>query len=579
MTRLMSRSGLRWQWQGSADGVRRGAVRASSILAVGLALSIAGGSASAQTTSISGATFSGPQTLDATSGTAVITGNATLSANTTFNLGFQLNYLVVGGGGGGGSFNGGGGGGGAIWYGSTFLTGIADVNVGGGGAGGVGSGDGSAGGDSTLSTTLLGTITATGGQGGDGSGGFGGDSGNGNWGSVDVGGGGGGGAGAAGAGVDGGVGLAWGFGDGTPLYGAGGGGSFGSGGADGGGAGGNPSGANGTAGFGAGGGGGSTGGGNGGLGTVKLAYLGSQIGTATNGTQSSGTGAAAGYTIVDYSTVGSGSFEVTSAELSSRLAATLTGGLSGSGGLTFAGPGTLTLTGNNNDYTGATQVTGGVLIVDGAITATSLTTVDPGAALGGTGSIVNVVQILAGGTVSPGTAAATGILTVGGLDLAASSTALMQIMGTTAGTGYDKIVSTGNVDYAGATLQLQMSGTGYAVGTVFDLFDASSVSGTLAAISMAGSSDGWQSVAWYTPGQSGAGTYDYGDGVWQSDWTTVGGESRKLIFNQVSGTLIVVPEPSTIAMAAAGVAGLAFMRWRRRPGRRSAAPTEPMGPA
>ena len=42
------------------------------------------------------------------------------------------------------------------------------------------------------------------------------------------------------------------------------------------------------------------GGGNGGSGTVKFAYLGSQIGTATNGTQSSGTGSAAGYTVVSY---------------------------------------------------------------------------------------------------------------------------------------------------------------------------------------------------------------------------------------------------------------------------------------
>jgi len=546
------------------------AVRTALAAAVMLATSIACSSASAQTTSISGSSFSGSQTFDATSGTAVITGNATLSANTTFNLGFQLNYLVVGGGGGGGQLFGGGGGGGAVVPGSTFLTGIANVNVGGGGAGGGGSGDGSAGGDSTISTTLLGTITGTGGRGGLGSGGNGGDSGNGNAGGNAGGGGGGGGAGAAGSGSNGGNGLPWAFGDVTTLYGAGGGGGSGAGGDTGGGSGATP-GIPGAFGLGAGGGGGFGGdGGNGGSGTVQLAYLGSQIDTATNGTQSAGTGSAAGYTVVSFTGTGAGSYEVTSTQLASRLAATLDGNLDGSGGLTFAGPGTLTLTGNNT-YTGATEVTGGALIVNGTIGSTSSTTVSSGAFLGGTGSIVNVVQILSGGTVSPGTAAGRGILTVGSLDLQPSSRALMQITGSTVGTGYDKIASTGNLDYAGATLQLQMSGT-YADNTVFDLFSANSVSGTLAAISMVGSSGGWDMVTWYAPGtRPGGGVYDYGEGVWQSSWTTVGGDSRKLIFNQVSGDLLVVPEPSTFVMAGVGIASLAALRWRRQRRRTAAA--------
>ena len=142
----------------AAMSVANNAVRTALAAAVMLTTWIACSSASAQTTSISGSSLSGSQTFAATSGTAVITGNATLSADTTFNLGFQLNYLLVGGGGGGGGTYGGGGGGGAVVTGSTFLTGIANVSVGGGGAGGGIESSGTAGGNSTLSTTLLGTI-------------------------------------------------------------------------------------------------------------------------------------------------------------------------------------------------------------------------------------------------------------------------------------------------------------------------------------------------------------------------------------------------------------------------------------
>jgi hypothetical protein len=241
----------------------------------------------------------------------------------------------------------------------------------------------------------------------------------------------------------------------------------------------------------------------------------------------------------------------------------ITGAVSGTGGLAVSG-GVVELTGSSGS-TGRTWVHAGTLTVDGTIA--SPVTVEFGGLVGGTGSIVNVVEILAGGTVSPGTAATSGILTVGGLDLSASSTALMQIGGTAAGTGHDRIVSTGNVDYAGGGLVLEMSGTGYAVGTMFELFDAATVSGTLAGIGMAGSSDGWQGLSWYQPGQAtdpSLGTFASGAGVWQSSWTTVGGESRKLIFEQATGLLVVVPEPSTLVLAAAALALEGLRRWRRR---------------
>ena len=238
--------------------------------------------------------------------------------------------------------------------------------------------------------------------------------------------------------------------------------------------------------------------------------------------------------------------------------------ISGTGAVTKSGAGTLTLTGTSS-YSGVTTVMAGALNVDGRLENSNVT-VQSGGLLGGSGTIVNVVEILSGGTVSPGTGP--GILTVGGLVLQAGATAVMDITGTAVGTAYDSIVSTGTIDYGSGGLVLNMSGTGYDVGTEFFLFDAASVSGTLASISMAGSSDGWQSMAWYAPGASGTGLFNYGAGVWQSGWTTVGGESRKLIFSEATGVLTVVPEPATLTLAGVGVAAMALARWRRRRGAR-----------
>jgi autotransporter-associated beta strand protein len=248
------------------------------------------------------------------------------------------------------------------------------------------------------------------------------------------------------------------------------------------------------------------------------------------------------------------------------------GALTGVGGFIQAGSGTTVLAATAS-YSGTTAVTAGALLVNGRLDNSNVI-VSSGALLGGSGQIVNMVQILSGGTISPGNSP--GIITTGTLILNNGSTTKMEITGTTPGVGgYDQIIVTGSLQYGG-TLQLQMSGT-YADNTVFDLFSfgANSVSGSFAAINMTGSIDGWGSLAWYQPGQGrdpALGTFAYGEGVWQSDWTTVGGQSKKLLFNQVTGDLTVVPEPSTIAMAGAGVVALAVMRWRRR--RRTAAARE-----
>jgi YVTN family beta-propeller protein/autotransporter-associated beta strand protein len=126
--------------------------------------------------------------------------------------------------------------------------------------------------------------------------------------------------------------------------------------------------------------------------------------------------------------------------------AALSGTISGPGGLTKIGAGTLTLSGING-YAGPTMVNAGSLIVDGSITSSILTTVSSGATLGGSGSVGSTL-IGAGGTLAPGPVGGTpGTMTVAGnltfqsgalylVQISSSNTSLANVSGsaTLAGT-------------------------------------------------------------------------------------------------------------------------------------------------
>jgi len=100
-------------------------------------------------------------------------------------------------------------------------------------------------------------------------------------------------------------------------------------------------------------------------------------------------------------------------------------------------------------------------------------------------------------------------------------------------------------------LDLVLSGS-YANGTTFNLFSnfSSPSIGDFAA-------DGLN----VTGDEYGGLTFTGTDGAWTSTWTT---NQQRLVFSTGTGNFVVVPEPSTVAMALAGLACGGWRMYRRR---------------
>jgi autotransporter-associated beta strand protein len=116
--------------------------------------------------------------------------------------------------------------------------------------------------------------------------------------------------------------------------------------------------------------------------------------------------------------------------------------------LTKTGTGTLTL-GGANAYTGATTVDGG-LTVNGSIT--SNVTLNAAATLQGSGTITG--SLTSAGTVSPGSGATTGILTINGDFATTAGSVNFDISAPylTAGSNYDKLVVNGQVNLSNSNV-------------------------------------------------------------------------------------------------------------------------------
>ena len=145
---------------------------------------------------------------------------------------------------------------------------------------------------------------------------------------------------------------------------------------------------------------------------------------------------------------------------------TFGGAISGTGGLTQVGSGTLILSGTNT-YSGNTNVNAGRVLVDGSLGAGSVN-VASGATLGGTGTIGGAVTVQNGGILAPGDSP--GTLTTGTLTLNSGSL-LNYRLGTinVAGGGVSDLVNVhGNLTLAG---MLNVSNAGGFGSGVYRLFN------------------------------------------------------------------------------------------------------------
>ena len=228
----------------------------------------------------------------------------------------------------------------------------------------------------------------------------------------------------------------------------------------------------------------------------------------------------------------------------------ISGNVSGMGSVSDLikdGSGTLTLTGTNI-YAGGTAVTGGTLLVNntaGSGTGAGAVVVSgSGTTLGGTGIISGPVIVAAGANIAPGNGGNnTAILQTGALTLAATSNFRVDINGTTAGSGYDRIqVNTGTVIILGSNLVVTV-GTATTLGQTFTILDkvpAGLVVGTFAGIPQGGTVTGSNGTVFSV--------------------SYVGGNGNDIVLTVIQAA---VPEPSTWLGGTLAIAGLAFTQRRR----------------
>lgn len=258
-------------------------------------------------------------------------------------------------------------------------------------------------------------------------------------------------------------------------------------------------------------------------------------------------------------------------EFAQNTAATMSSAISGSGELLKSGTGTLTITSGTSTLAGGLEVNAGTLVVNRTMPNISRTRVRGGATLAGSGTVGTAQQFFVGieveeGTLKPGNSA--GILSTNDLSMSGAQTAIeWELMTNTAsaaarGTSFDGIdLSNGNLTIGqGAALNLVFNAAGSNVHWWNSLWD--------------------QNQSWVLiDGVVNPQLQDPIFGSITASLDSVGGnittlrpgatfttalQNGDVVINYTAAQL--VPEPTTLALAAIGcLGGLAALRRRRKP--------------
>jgi autotransporter-associated beta strand protein len=157
--------------------------------------------------------------------------------------------------------------------------------------------------------------------------------------------------------------------------------------------------------------------------------------------------------------------------------------LNGATALTKNDAGTWVLSANNS-YSGPTTISGGTLVVDGALTGSGPVSVQSGAFLGGGGSVSGVVTVNSGGTLAPG-AGANGSAT---LTLAESPSlggvVALNLRKSGATLTSDRLSLGVNTLALSGTLAVNAIGDALAAGDSFQLFDAAGYTGSFSEVTL-----------------------------------------------------------------------------------------------
>lgn len=172
--------------------------------------------------------------------------------------------------------------------------------------------------------------------------------------------------------------------------------------------------------------------------------------------------------------------------------------ITGAGKLEQRGTGT-TILNSTTGYTGATDVFGGNLIINGNTSTSLLTTVKTGATLGGTGT-VGAVVVDSSGIFAPGDSGIESINVNGNLTLSSGSFSNFEI--STAGDIADLAISSALLTFGG-TLNVTRIGGALVAGDTFNLFDWSSATGTFSTVNLPSLDTGleWDQSSLYSNGQ------------------------------------------------------------------------------